>query len=821
MENQEIIDVILDEKSWVDNNKIFLCHECNRQEYGSFLFINTEIRICEKCVYEILIKLTRKIDLSVWDKKDIIKALKEENLFNNIIVLSRIFFIKYKYKNESGDLFDLANCLIDKLGHLKHKFISPLIRLLAVDACFFMGKDIIPLLLEKAAKYSWQMQANIIIVLGDIDNKNKDFHQLLYDGINSSNIDLSKFLKEYFLDNFISHSAAQDRTLFDKYVNYHVKNTDNKFCNVSFNYLYNILNKTYSAEKVLKIYDNFLKDIISVESFFGIKDKVMKKHTIILLTAFFYDKNLFILLFNKLSDIVKRIFVELVYETSCIEINNLEQSYNISIINITGSGYKKDYTIELPFIFFSVVNNHSMNYYGYSNKDKYYFTFNYELSETLKIIVPKPDYAKLIPVKDLQIKNINEEKNKIIENIIPIYTYIKQGNIQYNKNGKTISKLSINNMMKYCQIKEFYNEQNLSTIKCESYIFLIQFIKNINYNNPLQLLKSIIETFFSSNESLDLCTKLKYISPGHYINNYYYYDDEYNNTEIRCRSDIKKLLTLFSVGEWYNFVNIAKHIIYNVYYFNIINPEYINRNSYKFREMSNDNMLDYNKFIIEPFLKFIFFTLSSFGVIDIVYTAPYNNEYRIRYDKNYLSIYDGLTYVRLTELGAYLIGKTDKFETSYKPKSAEVKLDINRLLITLSDKDFVKEIFLKTIATQINPACYLVTYKSFLKDCKTKKDIEQKIINFKNTISNKLPDNWNIFFMSTLHKINPLEHKPDYFVFQVDKYSEFIDLITINPQIKKLILKAEDYHILVKKSNLPALKKHFEAYGFLLDKLIE
>lgn len=62
---------------------------------------------------------------------------------------------------------------------------------------------------------------------------------------------------------------------------------------------------------------------------------------------------------------------------------------------------------------------------------------------------------------------------------------------------------------------------------------------------------------------------------------------------------------------------------------------------------------------------------------------------------NYLSKYDGLKYIKLTNLGRYIFGHTDKYELPKIYEKAEVQIDDKRQFVTVVGEAPAKMMFLK------------------------------------------------------------------------------------------------------------------------------
>lgn len=214
--------------------------------------------------------------------------------------------------------------------------------------------------------------------------------------------------------------------------------------------------------------------------------------------------------------------------------------------------------------------------------------------------------------------------------------------------------------------------------------------------------------------------------------------------------------------------------------------------------------------ISEPFVKSLMFMLSTFGVVEIAYREPAEGD---------TSYYDGLQYVRLTELGKYVLGIIN----SYTPQLSDdnepaFELDDKRLLIKVlrTDSPFVP--LLKDFADSISPSLYRASYESFLKGCNDGDSVEQKVKMFRQYICNKQPAVWKQFFKEMTERINPFL-KPDnkYTLLRLSPDDrELQRLILTEPSIRKYVLKAENYMILIKIDDIKPFANAMRKFGYLI-----
>lgn len=216
------------------------------------------------------------------------------------------------------------------------------------------------------------------------------------------------------------------------------------------------------------------------------------------------------------------------------------------------------------------------------------------------------------------------------------------------------------------------------------------------------------------------------------------------------------------------------------------------------------------KQIAEPFVKSLMFMLSTFGVVEIAYREPADGD---------TSYYDGLQYVRLTELGKYVLGICK----SYTPRLSDdndpaFELDSQRLLIKVlrADTPFIP--LLKDFAESITPSLYRVSYDSFLKGCTNATSVKQKVKLFRQYICSKQPAVWKQFFKEVEERINPFS-SPDsqYTLMSLSPDDrELQRLVLTEPSIRKYVLKAENYMLLVKIDELKPFANALRKFGYLI-----
>ncbi|MBQ3753427.1 MAG: hypothetical protein II864_07765 [Prevotella sp.] len=203
------------------------------------------------------------------------------------------------------------------------------------------------------------------------------------------------------------------------------------------------------------------------------------------------------------------------------------------------------------------------------------------------------------------------------------------------------------------------------------------------------------------------------------------------------------------------------------------------------------------------------FLLASVGAAEIA----------INEDKNPgLSPFDSLEFIRLTPLGRYALDLTDEYEAPEQEHVAYFELDPERLIIrSLVEPNPYAQLLMDT-SHAISRNRFETSALSFLASCHTKADVESKIKIFRQFISSDLPPLWEQFFKSLLQHCHPLkEDKTAYKRYTLDPENrDLIQLITTDPALRQLVIRAEGYRIMVKNDDLKKFETQLKKHGYLL-----
>ena len=194
-------------------------------------------------------------------------------------------------------------------------------------------------------------------------------------------------------------------------------------------------------------------------------------------------------------------------------------------------------------------------------------------------------------------------------------------------------------------------------------------------------------------------------------------------------------------------------------------------------------------------------------------------EIAINEDKNMnLSPFDSVEYIRLTPLGRYALGLTDDYEAPEQEHIAYFELDPDRLIIrSLTEPNPYAQLLTDT-SVPISRNRFETSALSFLAGCNKREDVESKISVFRRFISSELPPLWEQFFQTLLQHCHPLQEDiTGYKHYTLQPTNrELIQLVTTDPVLRQLVIRAEGYRIMVKTTDLKKFETQLKKHGYLL-----
>ncbi|TDT68114.1 hypothetical protein EV215_1835 [Hypnocyclicus thermotrophus] len=591
------------------------------------------------------------------------------------------------------------------------------------------------------------------------------------------------------------------------------------------NDLLKALDRFYSKETLLKLFKKYFLNWIAdgyIGGNLGLFEVSLIGHTskkqifLDLIFEIYSKEEIFLTIYNNLDKDIQNIFLEIAWnEKFIIDDKN-------KYLTEKTNGYRKILIPKTKYMFFNY-NCSDENLWVKSKKENGYFYLHKDIIRWIRKYLPKPKEYDLIPINKPSTTFFLSSEKEVINKISTYYNFYSLGHIELSTSNKVLKK-SKREMRKYCKLIEFYNDfGDLDFLKTETLsLFLLSLSKKYQdqkYFKPQNLkflIIGLLDGKLISDENFNYTTKfLNYLKGVKYIWN------EKEQTKKAFRT-IKTVLENMPKGKAVSIDNILKYIDYRDMDIEILSPEniynyvYINEADYGRTKISTYE--NYYNYVVVPFVKSIFAILGCLGVLDIYYDVP-SNKNGLYLKNGYLTKYDGFKYIKLSKLGEYIFDKINNYNFGEDNENSEVYLDSNRLIISIVGDSPIRIMFLETIAERISESKFKISYKSFFKNIETEKDILEKIDIFKQKISNNLPKLWEKFFEKLITRSSSITPVNDYQIIKLKEDKELFEIILKNKKIKSKILKAENFHILIKKEDISELSNFLKENGYF-NKLI-
>lgn len=269
-----------------------------------------------------------------------------------------------------------------------------------------------------------------------------------------------------------------------------------------------------------------------------------------------------------------------------------------------------------------------------------------------------------------------------------------------------------------------------------------------------------------------------------------------------------------SINDFCNYMrSIPPMGIYNTESaFCIIDEDIINRtrieNKFAFEWVGYTDVV---KHLAIPAVRSVLYACASLGLLEVAYTPSL--------PKDAVSPFDTLQYVKLTNLGKYVVGILDTYKSPVIEESElPFALDEDHLLIKVTNPKSMKVQLVNCFAEQVTPTLYKVDETLFIKECKTPTDLKNKIEQFNQVFGNEQPQVWQDFKARLLKQSEALSRvKEQYVLLHIPPTDRRLqEIILSDSKLKKYIFRAEGYLILVEETHLNEVSRIFRSYGYLL-----
>ncbi|RMG17232.1 MAG: hypothetical protein D6730_24230 [Bacteroidetes bacterium] len=422
----------------------------------------------------------------------------------------------------------------------------------------------------------------------------------------------------------------------------------------------------------------------------------------------------------------------------------------------------------------------------------------------------KPTHYYLQPVSEplAGVTSLSLE-GQILAELPSISLYHQQGKIKCGKSGKPNAN-TYNSMRKSLGLQEFYPQDNKllqalrTSLIANLWASLNPKTKQLKLSGA-ELLKHLFEQHYFSGK-FNHSYLLLHLKGTTRIHSYHI-----NRLDLLYREMAREM----QVGKWLSMENLFYWIYYRGYY----NAAFDQGEAIQYAAYSSAwgnepvTRSNYDRMVEWPSLKASFFLFGAFGLFDLAYTQPDTS----RPGETCFTPFDGLQYVRLNALGAYVFGLSDTYQPVIVSREDIYQLSTDKLLIRLSEAASPADANrLLNFATPLGNNRYRVSNESFLKNCRDLQDLESQIQLFRQLVQQRPPRNWEAFFEQIKKRVEPLSLVQGVRVYQIPASSELPGLIATDEKLKKLVWKAENYQIIIREKDVDKFKNRLKKFGYLI-----
>ena len=463
------------------------------------------------------------------------------------------------------------------------------------------------------------------------------------------------------------------------------------------------------------------------------------------------------------------------------------------------------------------------SYFGYNDDQDDIFHIQGSIKTILKLFLPLPeDYYLTSSTNEIESEYSYNNEPHVLEFINVIADMLKSGLVEVGKSADKPLAKTLNILKTSTSIKEFYSQKKMDFFATDmltrsfyNYYFTVGFKKD-----ELESLKEFVKLEFADKLSFFITR----IFASHLKKVRF---DDYYTKEIELFDLVKSIIYEMPKDDFVEFDNVIRYCKYRNYRFDFDSSYktydyHMECDIFTFEhERISDTLYAkgyYDIIFFEPILKAAFFYLGALGLVELKYSDPISLYIISAKDKPYISVWDGLEEIKLTNLGKYIFGLSKTYEKKeIKSKKTEVKFDEYKPIITLQNQDAIMIAKLEPYTEKYDTNRYILSYSKIFKDCKNYKALEFKIDSFYKKIEKNPPKVFIEFFNEIENRANMLKRDLKQIVIELKNDKKLLNLFMTNKKLQEIVIKAQGYRIIVLKENMPKLIKIVKDNGFFVD----
>jgi hypothetical protein len=219
-----------------------------------------------------------------------------------------------------------------------------------------------------------------------------------------------------------------------------------------------------------------------------------------------------------------------------------------------------------------------------------------------------------------------------------------------------------------------------------------------------------------------------------------------------------------------------------------------------------------HELLVKPVFKAYCLLFGALGLLDISLKSP---PLRRQYHEKALPIspYDCLEAVRITELGRWCLGLTDK-RPPRPERNYQAIADRELCLVTVQGNSLEREVYLDRIGVKLGENRWRISPASFIAGCEDKSQITDRISRFKLLIDPDPAPHWEALFHKVLSRAGLFDgRRVDVAVYSLPEERELAEELLLDPALKPIALRAEGKLLVIPAKNFRKFLSFLNDHG--------
>jgi hypothetical protein len=521
------------------------------------------------------------------------------------------------------------------------------------------------------------------------------------------------------------------------------------------------------------------------------------------------ERELFLEFLSTLPSEYYILFSELIYQSS-LKRQEVEKILGVNTVVKKVNSWSPTIYIRLASLFRIRENGIGLNYNWTADQLNFEVSLPIDVRIVLMEYFPKPKGYELEPVTMAPSgsESLFAIEGMVLQELPSITTFLRQGQIVYSEKGKPNSS-SVKKLVKVLKIKELYPGTNWGFIRSNIITGMFYNYKYSTDTGAEMIKKLITDVFLGRPIAHYLFTQMK---GGGSI-----YPSEHS---LNPNQDIWMGFHKLPVGEWVTMENLITH--FRLTFAELIPFRTWDISNKLYVELPGDgraSLTHYDKlnnYIIKPMIGGSCAIFASFGCMDLILD---NSKHGGEFGKDWFSEYDGIKAIRLTDLGAYALGLRQAYIPSIQNSDFKIIPEPESLILRVDGDLSIADARLANYCVKIAESRYQFNAGLFLKDCRNAKEVKNKVSLFMLSLGNiSLPPFWTNYLTKLVNNSTLVAPRPSMAVYQLKADDKLLHKLIVQDEVlKKIVIKAEQYYILVEGKNEATLKNRLKEFGILLE----